>query len=416
MSSESDSDADSLINGSENKRNGHWPALYRLHGASSADDLSDAEADRPNLRILANPMGKYRTAHSERDDSDFSDDDSLNDGLVRNKLSFSSNRSEKKQRVAENRLRGAPTQLEAAEALVDFAAGPSQNVPVSHNLNHGTPLSPWGNKCKAKIQIWKELSDPLSPIHFMEVGQIHKKWAPLYNLKRFRANFKAMKSQQNPIEKESSAARRAQGTRWGERKKEVEPWVSRNKVSKAYSLLFKLFMDVDSGVHRMEAEKIWKSHECFQDYPLAEFKQHVKDMAAKTSERRELIAQEEGAYQLYAAANPRNDLTDRNVPFWDTHTANKLLEADFEDGTANSFASRKDHWLSREEYQDFPLGTFRNHFYQERRKQLAGPYWQLKRNIKAQMEHDKQVANMKSEWQANHLDEDISDLMKELEL
>lgn len=40
------------------------------------------------------------------------------------------------------------------------------------------PPSPWHNKCKAKLRIWEELDDPLSAIHFMDVQQIHKKWAP----------------------------------------------------------------------------------------------------------------------------------------------------------------------------------------------------------------------------------------------
>ena len=44
----------------------------------------------------------------------------------------------------------------------------------SEDSNAEAPLSPWGNKCKAKLEIWKELDDPLSAIHLMEVDQIHK--------------------------------------------------------------------------------------------------------------------------------------------------------------------------------------------------------------------------------------------------
>lgn len=113
--------------------------------------------------------------------------------------------------------------------------------------------------------------------------------------------------------------------------------------------------------------------------------------------------------------NPRRELTDRNIPFWDTHSAKKLLENDVADGTANAMASKKQLWQSRDEYQKFPLSVFRDHFYQERRKQLAGPYWQRKRNLAAQKEHDKEVREMKDEWHEN-IAKDVEDMLGELDL
>ena len=273
-----------------------------------------------------------------------------------------------------------------------------------HEAPEDAPLSPWGNKCTAKIKIWEELDDPLSPIHFMEVNQIHNKWAQRYPLKRFITNFKNMKTQKRPVKNISETE-----------KKKVEPWTSRHKVSKAYALLFKLFMDRKSGVHHMLKEDIWKSHKSFQDYPLQDFEKYVNDIKEKTNARSKLILEEEEAFDNYVVTNPRREVTNRNIPFWDTHPANKLLENDIEDGTASRMVTKKDLWLSRVEYQAFPLNVFRDHFYQERRKQLAGPYWQHKRNLVAQKEHDEQVGKMKDEWHEN-LEEEVEKMMSELDL
>ena len=37
-------------------------------------------------------------------------------------------------------------------------------------------------------------------------------------------------------------------------------------------------------------------------------------------------------------------------------------------------------WATEEDYQSFDLNVFRKHVYQERRRQLAAPFWQGKRN------------------------------------
>jgi hypothetical protein len=240
----------------------------------------------------------------------------------------------------------------------------------------------------------------------MEVDQIHKKWASRYPLSRFKTNFKNMKTQKRHGGKKQQT---------NSKKKETEPWTQRNKVSKACTLLFKLFMDGTSGIQNMPKEKIWKSHESFQDYPLKDFEEYVNDIVEKTHSRKKLINEEEEAFKAYVRANPRPEFTDRNITFWDTHAADKLLEKDIADGTAGMMASRKDLWLSREEYQAFPLGVFRNHFYQERRKQLAGAYWQYKRNMLAQREHDKQVEEMKDEWHEN-IAKDVEEMMGKLNL
>ena len=54
-------------------------------------------------------------------------------------------------------------------------------------------------------------------------------------------------------------------------------------------------------------------------------------------------------------------------------------------------------WATEEDYQSFDLNVFRKHIYQERRRQLAAPFWQVKRNKNARKQH-KQVCEFFSLW------------------
>ena len=60
-------------------------------------------------------------------------------------------------------------------------------------------------------------------------------------------------------------------------------------MSKACTLLFKLFMDKTSGVHHMGKEQLWKSHKAFQEYPLKDFEKYVDGMVDRTNARRKLV-------------------------------------------------------------------------------------------------------------------------------
>ena len=106
-------------------------------------------------------------------------------------------------------------------------------------------------------------------------------------------------------------------------------------------------------------------------------------MTELTNKRKGLVAREDVIYREDMMSLPRRTKTSRNVPFWNNHPASDLLEKDEKSGIAKSMKPAK-LWESRKEYQDFPLRVFRKHLYQERMKQLAAPFWQHKRNQKAQ--------------------------------
>ena len=90
---------------------------------------------------------------------------------------------------------------------------------------------------------------------------------------------------------------------------------AKKNMSKACALLFKLLMDEKSGVQHMETGKIWKSHKCFQDYPLKDFEGYLDDLVKKIYARRKLVCEEEEDFRAYVIPNPRHELTNQNTPF-----------------------------------------------------------------------------------------------------
>jgi hypothetical protein len=57
----------------------------------------------------------------------------------------------------------------------------------------------------------------------------------------------------------------------------------------------------------------------------------------------------------------------------------KRCNKDFEDGIGRN-TKPKELWMSRREYQYFPYNYFCKCVHTVRYKQLAAPYWQVKRN------------------------------------
>lgn len=71
----------------------------------------------------------------------------------------------------------------------------------------------------------------------------------------------------------------------------TEQWyTSPGNVSKAYSLLFSLYMDAtySNVLEQMTAEQIWRSHEIFQLYTLEDFTIYNKRMVDLTNKRKNL--------------------------------------------------------------------------------------------------------------------------------
>ena len=76
------------------------------------------------------------------------------------------------------------------------AATKNNNSPqsVGGDENSDDEPSPWRNS-RAKQRIISSLKDSTSEIHFLELQQIHLKFAPRYLFKRFKSNYKRLLAQ-----------------------------------------------------------------------------------------------------------------------------------------------------------------------------------------------------------------------------
>lgn len=176
----------------------------------------------------------------------------------------------------------------------------------------------------------------------------------------------------------------------------ISPW--RNSSAKAK--LHSLFLDKTSYVHQVgaTAEQVHSSDPLFAKYNVQNFKTNYKNL--KQSIETELMAIEFDhlTLQKHNSAFPRMALTNRGYPFWDTHPARRLLEADVKHGRLEG-KKPSDVRKSNAVYQEFPLNVFTKHVHQEIRKQREAVAWQDRRNKKGRKQHDEEVQEMQTEIQ-----------------
>ena len=275
------------------------------------------------------------------------------------------------------------------------------------------PPSPW-RYSKTKQRITDDLKDGSSDIH-LHIGvyrpnqwkdvrfqPLWEKYAKRYSLSNFTANLKRILLHYQA------------GTGdFKDKATKAEPWyTSTHNVSAAYSLLFLLYMEAgySKKIKNMPVEEVWGSHPLFQCYELEKFKSYNKKMIALTNKRKGMIDKEEEMYRRDMLALPECALTSRNVPFWNKHSASDLLESDEKSGIAKHMKP-KILWESRKEYKDFPLPIFHKHIYQERTKQLAAPFWQHKRNQKAQKKSIEEAKKMKEGWHQNQFENGMKEVL-----
>ena len=166
--------------------------------------------------------------------------------------------------------------------------------------------------------------------------------------------------------------------------------------SKARQLLLEMLRDKRSQVRNMQANEVRESHEWFQDYPPANFKRYFEDMKAAAKKHEEKVDRDNANISMELEKFPRNGLTNRGYPFWDTHPASRLLRFDIEGGKDN--LTPTELRMSRDEYRAFPLQVFRYHIYQERRRVRESKLKVVQRNKKALKSHLVEVRQNKKTW------------------
>lgn len=112
--------------------------------------------------------------------------------------------------------------------------------------------------------------------------------------------------------------------------------------------------------------------------------------------RNEKLNRDTDTFRRQMESNPRGDLTDRGLPFWDTHPGYEMLLSDF-DKIEKGEMRRPTHmelYESRNVYKDFPFQEFKNHFNQEKRKRKEANFWRHKMKLNARKAHVDEVDKM----------------------
>jgi hypothetical protein len=122
-------------------------------------------------------------------------------------------------------------------------------------------------------------------------------------------------------------------------------------------------------------------------------------------------ATEDAIYLEDMKHHPQKLITCRGTLFWGTHPAKKVLIKDVEVGIGQSMKP-KQLWKLRTEYQAFPYDFFHKRVYEARSKQLAGPYWQVKRNKNGRELNCLEADKLRKQWVQGGEMEEMNDKFK----
>jgi hypothetical protein len=159
--------------------------------------------------------------------------------------------------------------------------------------------------------------------------------------------------------------------------------------SPAKQLLWQLLSDEASYIHAfgMHVDKIYYSEPLFMQYKIESFRTNYRNLAAKVKADKAMVNFDQMGFDKEREKFPRNDKNDRGYLVWDQHRAQSLMKEDVKEKRSQGMKP-KDLRETRDEYKAFPLDVFRQHKYQEERKQREMVYWQVKRNKKARQNHE----------------------------
>ncbi len=249
------------------------------------------------------------------------------------------------------------------------------------------------------MKIAEKLKDPTDEIHLLTHEQVHQKYAGDHRLDLFIKNYSRLLKEMG-IEN-------GQEVDLKKRKGQLPKW---NASNKGYRLLFNLHMNPEeTRIHEMTPEQIYKTSKYFYCYPLDTFTTYNKNMVERTAERRLQNDKNLKDFHWQQQLYPRNEITKRGYPFWDTHKAKVLLTEDVKNHLHKTMRPKELYYL-RAEYQDFPLSCFRKHIYQEASKQIAAPYWNVKRNKMSRRLRDEEDDKEKEIWFLGCHDYEVEEL------
>lgn len=185
-----------------------------------------------------------------------------------------------------------------------------------------------------------------------------------------------------------------------------KPTVVQWKHSKAKAFLLKLLMDETSDIHNKSPEEVWGSSEWFQQYPKHRFVVNMENIKKALEARGRVVKEDIEIIQSELAALNLSTTTKRGYPHWHTHAAKNLLTEDVMLGRHVDLEPKIFH-TTRKEYEEFPLGVFRKHIYQEERKQREKPLKVAKRNQLGLKKYQQEVEAEAVRWNEQHRAEQV---------
>ena len=135
----------------------------------------------------------------------------------------------------------------------------------------------------------------------------------------------------------------------------------------------------EEGLSAVDAWEFYYSNRPeFVDVVFRQFEARLKDHRKQVKRDRLRAEQEYNMMCHDRALHQRPIVNHRGEPVYDLHPAKVLLREDVENGRHLGIAP-KDFWLTRPEYQEFELKSFRHRIYQEIRRKKYITYLNDKR-------------------------------------
>lgn len=148
--------------------------------------------------------------------------------------------------------------------------------------------------------------------------------------------------------------------------------------------------------HEMLPRDVYSLHEEFKNFKYANFRTNLNNLRKNLLERKQTSKFDEKALQHDRQIVNRGSQNQRGYPFWPKSDASKLLESDLKGG--QHLQSKPEIlYMTRPEYQMFPISVFRDHVHQELRQQRERPYWLHKKQQKQKQARGENILEDKGE-------------------
>ena len=367
------------------------------HCCDSSEDQDAENEVWVGFRLGGSTVHAYRDRQRSDDESEFDDgvdsDDEILDGETVHSMINSDaikSDSESDDDKSTDEEEGSSTGNDEDELIDNEHGDKSIEEEGDDDDDNNTPTAPAQSWTLRRAQLSNMLLDPNHDIHLLTAKtkkerceKMWRKYAPEFSEKLVVGSLQRLllKLQKGELQKEIKS----------KSTKDTKPfWTSRKESSDAYGLLYRIRLQIP--VRRLTTEEVYSKHKIFQQYDMKDFKVYDKRMIKLTSKHSKQIKEDIRLWELQRAVTAKKTKTSRNKLFWDSHPAKQQLTEDTKSGKAASMKP-KEIYQSQSVYQEFSLDDFRKHIYQEKYKQIAGPYWQMKRNKTALKQHLKMSAD-----------------------